>query len=225
STFLQPLDFEAEALAQVEAVPETVRQARAAQGQREDVDRRKFELLRRLLTDESPKPINQVNRELGYLTVPQQPWFLDFEEQAQGIIEGARRRAELPPPGREPVRRGVLRPEDFTDWRDRPVLEALFGPGLPRQPEVRPLYVPPGAMPVSLIPDRPGPTRAQMDLLERYPHLRKFHLRRTRDIPPEPGLTGEILSLPFRVLPAEAIGRALGWSPESERAITRFVEQ
>src|SRR5690606_6761470 len=37
STFLQPLDFEAEALAQVEAVPEIVRQARAAYGQREGV--------------------------------------------------------------------------------------------------------------------------------------------------------------------------------------------
>src|SRR5690606_8085893 len=34
-TFLQPLDFEAEARAQVEAVPEIVRQARAAYGQRE----------------------------------------------------------------------------------------------------------------------------------------------------------------------------------------------
>src|SRR5690606_33288761 len=34
-TFLQPLDFEAEAIARVEAVPEIVRQARAAYGQRE----------------------------------------------------------------------------------------------------------------------------------------------------------------------------------------------
>src|SRR5690606_477435 len=47
STFLQPLDFEAEALAQVEAVPEIVRQARAAYGQRE---RTSFgERLRRVL--------------------------------------------------------------------------------------------------------------------------------------------------------------------------------
>lgn len=57
STFLQPLDFEAEALAQVEAVPEIVRQARAAYGQREGVSLR--EAIRRALRpDRSKQPIS-----------------------------------------------------------------------------------------------------------------------------------------------------------------------
>src|SRR5690606_35796605 len=75
-----------------------------------------------------------------------------------------------------------------------------------------------------LPPARPGPTRADASLRERYPHLAP-RLARARDIPPEPGITGEILSLPFRALPAEAIGRALGVTPEQRAAIARFIER
>src|SRR5690606_23083718 len=144
-------------------------------------------------------------------------------EAAVSVEEGRRAgRPRMQPRQQRPVYRGVLRPEDFRNyWQDRALVEALAGFGVPPSPRPRPMFEPPGLPPV-LPPARPGPTRADASLRERYPHLAP---RLARDIPSEPGLTGEILSLPFRVLPAEAIGRALGWSPESEQAITRFVEQ
>src|SRR5690606_28941718 len=55
-TFLQPFDFEAEALARVEAVPEIVRQARAAYGQRERVSLREA-ISRALGLGRSKQPI------------------------------------------------------------------------------------------------------------------------------------------------------------------------